>query len=322
MIRLLLILLVSFSAIAGPKENLNQGDQTAQTLLNQMDQKKAAAGAHPFYQGISKEANYQVTDLVGKSQAVAIQDPASQMIHQSSDARPQVKMDPAKDPLLTGSQKITGNPLEVIGGAGTQVTTTQQGGKTETVICEEGGEDSLETCTRELVVKVIKTKVEKEWRGQFRYWKERKAEKHGHYLACASLRGGMPEATRRQSGDVTAAYKACMRELGNRLSAGCVTLPRLPFSAAQIVSISFVMRKHEGRSRRYRPSKLYVTANGYVDINDHGTKYDLSPHIIITHEEDAHEVLPDEWSDNCARLEEQVDQGLCGYHSRACTQGP
>src|SRR3990167_5303786 len=113
------------------------------------------------------------------------------MIFESSDARPKVKIDPTKDPLLTGSKEAMENPLEIIGGKGTQVMQVQQGGKTETITCEESGEDSLETCTNELTVRVIKTKVRKEWEGQFRYWKERKAEKHVHYLACAALRQGV-----------------------------------------------------------------------------------------------------------------------------------
>lgn len=41
--------------------------------------------------------------------------------------------------------------------------------------------------------------------------------------------------------------------------------------------------------------------------------------LKIVYEEDSYQILPDEWSDNCARLEERVDSGLCGYVSRVCT---
>ena len=50
-------------------------------------------------------------------------------------------------------------------------------------------------------------------------------------------------------------------------------------------------------------------------------EYRFVPVIKIIYEEDSYRILPDEWSDNCARLEERVDSGLCGYYSKACTQG-
>ena len=117
----LLKTLVLYSASANSWHNLQQGDQTAQSLFNQIDQKKTEAGAHPFHQGTSKESYYRDSELGGRSQAAASQDPAAQMIYQSSDARPQVRIDPKTDPLLRGANQIMENPLEVIGGKGTQV---------------------------------------------------------------------------------------------------------------------------------------------------------------------------------------------------------
>ncbi len=63
---------------------------------------------------------------------------------------------------------------------------------------------------------------------------------------------------------------------------------------------------------------------GSTNFNRHGRLkvYDLTATIKINYEEDSYEVKPDEWADNCARLETRVDQGLCGYYSRICTQGP
>lgn len=301
-------------------KSLQQGDQAAQALLDQMKTKQKEAGAHPFYKSISKESKISSENLKGHAQKACQSDPAAQMVTQSHDARPQVKIDPQKDPLLTGSQQITKNPLEVIGGKGTQVIETQQGGKTETLTCEESGEDSEESCTRELTVKVIKTKVRKEWEGQFRYWKERKARKKGHYLACMALRNGVGISYQQQNSDVTTAYLACVQELGGQLTAGHVSLPQLPFPVPQITAVNFKMFKPQPRRFHfYHSDKLRVSMSGYIDSNNHGTKYDLYPHIIITYEEDSYKVLPDEWSDNCSRLEERVDQGLCGYVSRVCT---
>nr|MBA3814890.1 hypothetical protein [Alphaproteobacteria bacterium] len=127
---LLLILFslpLSWSVKADSWKNLQQGDQTAQSLFDQMAHKKQEAGAHPFYEGISKEAKYKDTALKGQAQQAASSDPAAQMIYQSNDARPQVKIDPVTDPLIKGSHEVMANPLEVIGGKGTQVVEVQQG---------------------------------------------------------------------------------------------------------------------------------------------------------------------------------------------------
>ena len=199
-----------------------------------MNQKKQQAGAHPFYQGTGT-MNYNASELKGRGQAACAQSPAAQMVHESSDARPQIKIDPLKDPLLTGSQKAMDNPLEVIGGKGTQVVAVQQDGKTENIICEESGEDSLETCTRDLTVRIKKFKIRKEWDSDFSYGKCCNAERYGHYLPCQDLRKAMRLARRTikmraRSGpppdttwalEITAPYKACMAELKELKRRGC-----------------------------------------------------------------------------------------------------
>jgi hypothetical protein len=109
------------------------------------------------------------------------------MIYESNNVRPQIKIDPTKDPLLTGSNKVMENPLEVIGGKGTQAVEVQQGGKTETLTCEESGEDSLETCTRELIVKVEKTKVKKTKLATVHLTGCKKSHKEWHVRSCPTL---------------------------------------------------------------------------------------------------------------------------------------
>ena len=333
---LLLIFLLSFPVFANSWENLSSGDQTAQAFLNQMNQKKTAAGAHPFYQGISKESHYKNTDLVGRSQTAAARDPASQMVMTSSDARPQVKIDPTKDPLLTGSQKAMENPLAIIVGSGTQIVEVQEGGRTENIVCEEAGEDSLETCTRELVVKVIKIKVRKEWNSAFQYGKCCDAERKGHYLPCPSLRGAVSAAKRALSGrgnyrkgrspntkvavntavlNITIPYKACMTEKAHGCHKGCTTgLPRPPFNTDQIKEVLLIRHPHNTR-------KLLMNHEYFHCYNSGRTEYNYHPVIKIIYEEDSYKILPDEWVSNCDRLEERVDQGLCGYHTKSCTQG-
>lgn len=323
--------------------HLQQGDQTAQAFLNQLDQKRGEAGSHPFYQGIPAESNYRESDLVGRSQGAAANDPASQMVIQSSDARPQIKIDPITDPLLIGANKVQTNPLEVIGGAGTQVVEVTQGGTTEAIVCEEPGEDSIETCTRELSVKITKSKVQKEWRGAILYSKCINQESGGHYLPCVGLRNAGNAATWALSNansaqswsfdgydyhkqpidknavlDITASYKACMAELNNYRPQGCTChaqLPALGIPATQIIKVS--LETHSSY-----PWLIHLQSDYFSDDKHGRTEYNIQPYVNISYQADSYKVLPDEWVDNCDRLEERADQGLCNYVSRKCTQGP
>lgn len=307
-------------AFADPQKHLNQGDQLAQQFLNQSKQKCEKAGPHPFSKGVSKEAKFSAEELQGKAQLLSQKDPAGQMIFKSSDIRPQVKIDLQKDPLITGSQKAITDPLRTIGGEGTRAVETKQGGKNETLKCEEPGDDSLESCLSQLVVKVRKFKVKKEWKGQIHFWMNAGKKKWMH-LACGALRHDTRRAYQ-TAGNITAAYKACMQELGNKSAGSFVTISPLGVSADKITEVKidsyFIQR------RRGLPRKRYqVNCSGLTHNHEWHRKswYNCTAQITIVYEEDSYEILPDEWTSNCDRLESRVDQGLCHYDSKVCTQG-
>lgn len=304
-------------------KNLQQGDQTAQAFLNQMKQKKQEAGAYPFYQGTSKNSNISKNNLLGQAQQTASKDPAAQMIYESNNVRPQIKIDPTKDPLITGSQQVIDNPLEVIGGKGTQVVKVQQDGKTETLTCEEPGEDSLEICTRELAVKVEKIKVKKTKSATVHLTGCKKSHKDWHVRSCPTLLSQVLKwkPTRRnlkispQIIDVTKSFKECLQEVVSKTSTRChrCNNPRttLPTDLKEDVIKSVVIE------RNYLSQPL---VSGSTNYSRHGRlkTYDMYANLKIVYEEDGYKISPDEWSDNCARLEERVDNGLCGYASRVC----
>nr|MBA3814731.1 conjugal transfer protein TraN [Alphaproteobacteria bacterium] len=303
--------------------NLQQGDLTAQSLFDQMAHKKQEAGAHPFYEGISREANYKDTALKGQAQQAVNSDPAAQMIYQSSDARPQVKIDPVNDPLIKGSHEVMENPLEVIGGKGTQVVEVQQGGKTEDIICEEGGEDSLETCTRDLSVKVVRATLRKEKVTAIRLTGCKKSHKDWHSRSCPTLLSQVlqwrrPRFWKKNGGviDVTEAFKECLQEVISGRSTRCYRCnnPRttLPTDLTADVIKNVVIERNPLGQPLIQGSTKY-SRHGRLKI------YDLSATIKINYEEESYKIQPDEWSDNCARLEERVDSGLCSYGSRVCT---
>jgi type-F conjugative transfer system mating-pair stabilization protein TraN len=320
-----LVVFVSLSVTANPWQHLNQGDQLAQQFLNQ-------AGAHPFYSGIPSESKLSERQLKGTSAKVIQQNAASQMVYESSDTRPQFKIDPQADPLMTGAEMTIDNSLEVIGGKGTKLTRVQHSGKDEIFTCEEGGEDSLETCTRELHVRVIKKKVKKEWNANFFISKCSVGEKDGHHIPCASLRQSLFQARWASNGfglkmhgldfntalNITAAYKACVREVATKKAFSCsqctVALPGLPSPLDQIQTITLLKHPHNAK-------QLYMKAEHIHTYNSGRCEYYFQPYIKISYEKEEIQVLPDEWVSSCTRLEERVDQGLCTYDSKACSIG-
>ena len=128
-----LMLWVALEAYGDPWKNLQQGDKTAKELGKELEQKKKKAGPHPFYDEKKlKELNLSKTNLEGQSQREAQQNPARQMIMESVKERPQFTLDPLKDPLFKGSEKILDKPLSAIGGEETRANSFP--GKTTTEV--------------------------------------------------------------------------------------------------------------------------------------------------------------------------------------------
>ncbi len=322
-------LLVSDHIKANPWTHLQQGDTTAMEFLNQVDQKKSEAGAHPFYQGLPQESNYSDKDLISQSQLRSQSDPVGKMIFESSQSRQQFKIDASTDPLIVGSQEITANALEYIGGKGTQSIQSVQGATDEILTCEEGGEESLEICKNTLHVPVRKIKVRREWVGTFHIWMPTRAVKHGVHLACSPLRNVIRGYTPRWDGNITDVYKGCFQELGGQVLGSCIHLPSLNVPNERILSVTLkkkedIFKKPKGFSMfKLGRNKFQVNCSGRFHNHEYHKKswYDCNPVITIVYEEDSYEILPDEWTSTCPHLEEKSDQGLCHYVSKACTQG-
>ncbi|MBX9621606.1 MAG: conjugal transfer protein TraN [Alphaproteobacteria bacterium] len=306
---------------ASPTANLKSGDKTAQDFLSQLESKKIEAGRHPFYAGHSKAAQLKGRDLKGRAQSLSRSDPVSKMLHQSTNSRPQVKIDPSKDSLITGSQEIMASPLQVIGGEGTHVVELHRGNKDEILTCEEPGDDSLENCMRQLIVEVKKITLRKELETKFHLWLP-EGKKRRFSLACGALRNAVQEVYYNR-GEITAPYKACMQELSMRRHNCCASLPSLNFPLDKIKEVRIqrgLVKRWWGRTREI----FLLNYDGYTYKNLGRKKswYTYQPIIKITYEEESYEILPEKWVSNCENLEERVDQGLCHYDTKECTQGP
>ncbi|MBY0500442.1 MAG: conjugal transfer protein TraN [Alphaproteobacteria bacterium] len=322
-----LLVLFSCMVLASPTANLKSGDKTAQEFLSQIDIKKKEAGDHPFYSGHSSAANLKSGDLAGCTQSLSQSDPVSQMLYQSAESRPQVKIDPSKDPLITGSQKIMTAPLEAIGGKGTkEIELASTKARDEILTCEEPGDDSLENCIRHLIVKVIKTKITKEKYETFRLTGCKKSHKDYHTRSCPALLAHVRKWRSRRTWkknagliDVTAAFKACLQEVNSKKLTRCYrcsnprTIVPVDLKEDQIKKV-IIERNPLGKP--LIQGKPYFSRHGRLKV------YNLEATIKITYEEEPYTILPDEWTSNCEKLESRVDQGLCHYDTKECTQGP
>ncbi len=308
-------------SLASPTAHLKSGDKTAEDFLNQLESKKQEVGHHPFYAGHSNAAQLKDSDLIGRAQGLSCSDPVSQMLHHSTNSRPQVKIDPSKDSLITGSQEIMASPLQVIGGKGTHVVELHRGNKDETLTCEEPGDDSLESCMRQLVVEVKKTILKREFETNFHLWLP-KGKKRRFSLACGALRSAV-QGVHHNSGEITAPYKACIQELSQSGDGCCASLPSLNFPVDKIKEVRIEWGSVKVWWRRIREGFL-LNYDGHTHKNLGRKKswYNYRPRIKITYEEESHKILPEKWVSNCEKLEERVDQGLCHYDTKECTQGP
>ena len=322
----LVILFLSFAAFGNAWKNLKTGDQAAHEFLEQIEEKKAEAGFHPFYNGKKpQEANFKSDALEGKSKSMVRQDTASQMIQESANTRAPFKIDPTTDPLLKGSQRFIDNPLVTIGGEETHLVETSQNEKDQTFACEESGEDFVDQCISTLHIQVVKKKIRIETPVVIRLTGCKKSYKKRHPRACEALLGDIlrwrwHRVWKKNQGliDITSVYKACLQEtLGGKFNR-CrkCTSPRntIPtdLTGEQIQNV-ILERDYSGKPR--------IEGRARYCSHGHLKGYDLTAHLTLIHEEEAHEVLPGEWILDCDRLEEKADQGLCTYSSKICLQG-
>lgn len=322
---------ISDYCFADSWEHLRQGDTAATELLRALDEKKSEAGEHPFYQGTPKESKYSDKDLTSQSQLRSQTDPVGKMIFETSEERKQFKIDVDKDPLVVSAQEIATNALEHIGGKGTKSFQTVQAHKDETVYCEEGGEESLETCKNTLHVGVKKITLTKEKQVSFNISGCKKSYKKWHPKSCQSLANILVYQTKQVSSkrkkmltlplpiDITLAYKECLNEVLSQKDTSCKKCKNPRNSLDTSIDES-----------KIKSVIIPIGSNGYHLVSgssrtcSHGhlKGYDHTATATLIYEEESYEILPDEWTSTCPWLEEKSDQGLCHYVTKECTQGP
>lgn len=279
------VIFVSLNVAADPGQHLNQGDQLAQQFLNQSKQRQQEVESHPFYKGIPNESKLSDGQLKGTSSKVAQQNPASKMIIESEEERAKFKLDPSKDPLFLGAQKIQSNPLQGIGGEGTHLTKVIQGGKDETIACEEAGEDSQHTCT-ETVMVTIKQEL-----------------------------GPLQSRTLVMDGPTL--YHAHKSEL--------LTMPRMKSKhfVGHIRTDQGTLKGFISRKTGVPLERIHIVAasnnGGWVKIRK--KRYSFSSYTFTYNYQELLKIPIISRQNSCDTLESKLDSGLCSYVSRVCTQG-
>lgn len=271
---------------ASPTAHLKSGDKTAEEFLSQLESKKIEAGHHPFYAGHSNAAQIKDSDLNGRAQSLHYSDPVSQMLHHSTNSRPQVKIDPSTDSLMTMTDKILEDPLQAIGGTGTCVMEVQQGGTNEIVVCEEAGDDAKYTCHLNLLV-IIKEEPGPIQQGSFSV---RGPAIHASY---GYLLNRWPREKRRH-------FVGYIQVDQSTLKAFISSQTGIPVT--QILSASA------------------SPVGGWVRVSH--KRYTFEVFQFNYSYQSRIKVPYDSWMDGCKALEERVDQGLCHYDTKECSQGP
>ncbi len=276
---------IFFDASADPWTHLQQGDKTAQDFLNQSSQKQKEAGKHPFYKGISNESKLSPEQLQTRAQNIAQKSEVKQMIVESMNERPQFTLDPLKDPLFTGAQKVLEKPLQSIGGEGVREVVTPAKTGDEILTCEEARTPYPQTCVSEIIVSIEKTKEKKAVEGNLRVWMHQGAINNGVYLACQAIRNHMFRLVR-CNGDITAAYKACMQELAHkkRGGGGCVELPSVGIPVDKIIEVKITSTPTKKKGKNGRIKQQFDVSGGgdiYEDLANKKSYYTFNAHIKI-----------------------------------------
>ena len=286
----LLISLLSFApyeTFADPWKSLKQGDQAAKEFLNTVDQKKAEAGPHPFYDGKkTKEENLKDGALEGSSKSLIRNDPASQMVRESHENRPEFKIDVEHDPLITRTEQIGEEPLTAIGGEGTQLVEVLQGGTNEIFVCEEAGDDAIYTCHLNLLVTV------KEEAGPIQQGSSTLGGP-AIYSSYGYLLNHWPRERSRH-------FVGYIQVDPSTLKAFISNQTNIPVTQITTASTSPVGEWVRVRHKHYT-------------FEMHQFNYSYQPRIKVPYYS---------WIDGCTTLEAKVDQGHCFYVSKVCTQGP
>jgi conjugal transfer mating pair stabilization protein TraN len=293
----------------------------------------------PGFKGTNiPEANFSHGNIQGKiEEKMKEKNNAGAFINESHDKRLRFNIDPLKDPIFTESDKIVANPMETLKVTITEVDEPVTETKSRHT-CEEEGDAYLLTCVKDLAVTVTKTPPKSTtfgfsltnlWNKQRSFWNKYFKRGQGRHPNRAldfggNNKGGDPgyakhytyvpnPAVDRQfltdlfsmTGriDEVAGYPYVKRGYGGVSYADPRSRPKFTESIDTLnIKRVIVLRQFGSSSYAGQHFYLWRFANIELDI--------VHPPII-----------KESWKSGCDLIEQKVDQGLCFYKEKRCTQG-
>lgn len=266
----------------------NNAIQNTQTKIDK-DVVPGFEGGNPKQTGLDKNGNFQdaINGELKSSEA-------AQSLLESFDKRTRYKLDPNTDPLFSSPDNKTIESTLDIQEVGTKIEKDVP----KTLTCEEGGEDVTYECFQDR--SVVPQVPLKRLTLNINY-----AELVRNAGCFKDGIGHLPLSTRDYNIDPTTfrnnvcpTFQAVDASTGTRYNMDCI------------------------RVQRYWLRSV-VNMNRETVHDRYGKSCNPVSRISIEFEHDTYEGEgTDQWISYCDSLEEMVNQGLCRYGDKVCTQGP
>lgn len=301
----LLLITIPCRADQSHTQNFAAGQDWARGELGNLEQGMKGANLNdiPGYVGTNiPQANLDQKDLAGISAASPqVQDnEAAKLIIDSNNERQQFNIDPLTDPLFKQGDEIVNNPEKVIDAEIVEEEESSQE-TTETKICEESGDETLEECEETRFIDAPKLKKSIRCHVYSHGW--------GLGLSRNVVTGIQYDGTTKN----TRAY-----------AAGITLYDTFP---AELKDRVYKIEYAQGHSSPVSLSKdgtLSIGTAGGSRSRDYGYWTEVGPYVftIDIYYKPSNEDITEEVKSNCAYLEERVDQGLCVYEDVIDIEGP
>jgi conjugal transfer mating pair stabilization protein TraN len=338
--RLLLMVLCCSSLCASEVKHYGAGQDFASK--NPTGQPKDAKDI-PGYKGTNiPEANFSHGNIQGKiEEKMKEKNNAGAFITESHDKRLRFNIDPLKDPIFTESDKIVANPMDTL-----KVTITEVDEPfTETKsrhTCEEEGDAYLLTCVKDLAVTVTKTPPKSAtfgfsltnlWGNHRGFWYKYFKRGQGRHSNRSLDFGGD-----NKGGDSSYAKHYTYVPTQKVDTQFLTDLFAITGRIDEVAGKPFIKWKPYGFGRkpdysdpRSRPKftesvdklkiKRVISLPSMGSASYGGQHFWLYWFAQIEMDIVQPPIIEESWKSGCDLIEQKVDQGLCFYKEKRCTQG-
>ena len=339
--RILLMMMLCCSSLGASEVKKNYAAGKDFVSKNQAGQPKDARDIPGFKGTNIPEASLSPENIRGKTeQKMKEKGNAGLFINESHDQRLRFKIDPSKDPIFTESDKIVADPLATLKVKATEidepVTETKSRHK-----CEEEGDTYLLTCVKELGVTVTKIppkattfgfSLTNLWNNQRGFWKKYFKRGQGRHPTRAldfggDNKGGDPGYAKHYTyvpnSSVDSAFLSDLFALTGRIDevAGYPYVKRgYGVSKTKMYADPRSLPKFTESLDKLKIKRV-ISLSGMGSSSYAGQNFWLYRFAQIELDIVEPPIIKEFWKSSCDLIEPKVDQGLCSYVGKQCTQG-